>query len=443
MLLALLFVAALIFWHFSPWARLVGLGLAGVVGAAALLQWPILGVLYTSFSVFGHLARLLPGIDTAVVLLTLSAFAARKLLRWDPVWRFPATARWAVLWLAWLVASIAWAASTEEGLQTLSLMLKGFLVFLVVLEAAHSYRRIVHLTLAALAGALFAVVITTYTGYRFFFGGAAGELSQYMAVETTRLYGLWFDPNYFALALLALVGLALALWRTRLAPAIRLFGAAGFAAVLVGIVVSLSRAALLSAAVALVACLWAERKRLRFLLFVGCVVTLVVIFLPVGLAERIETLASAQGDASLQQRGRLVRGGIQMAIDAFPFGVGLGNYFYHSVSYVKQSKRFLSHNSYVDLAAEGGVMALLLFGGFATSLFQAAGAGRRRFVATALANNLAVGLRISLIGFLVGAAFLSATAFGPLWWLAGLVAAKGACDRELADREGHALAPVP
>jgi O-antigen ligase len=441
-LLALFFVAALLFWHFSPRASLVGLGLAGLVGAAALLQWPILGVLYTSFSLFGHLARLLPGIDTAIVILTLSAIAARKLLRWDPAWRFPATARWVVLWLAWMVASIAWGESTEQGLETLALMLKGFLVFLVVLEAADSYRRIIHLTLAALAGALFAVITASYAGYRFFFGGAAGELSNYMAVETTRLYGLWFDPNYFALALLALMGLALALWRTRLAPPIRFIGVAGFAAVLVGVVVSLSRAALLSALVGLVACLWVVRKRLRILLFAGAVVTLVLVFLPIGLTERVETLGSAKGDASLQQRGRLVRGGIEMAIDAFPFGVGLGNFFYHGPSYVREAHRLLSHNSYVDVAAEGGIIALLFFGGFVISLFQATRAGRRWFVATELADNLALGLRISLIGFLVGAAFLSATVFGPLWWLAGLAAAKAACDRELAEQEMGALAPV-
>jgi O-antigen ligase len=238
------------------------------------------------------------------------------------------------------------------------------------------------------------------------------------------------------------MGLALALWRTRLAPAVRFVGVAGFAAVLVGIVVSLSRAALVSALVALVACLWAVRKRLRILLFAGSVVTLVLVFLPIGLTERVETLASARGDASLQQRGRLVRGGIEMAIDALPFGVGLGNFLYHSPSYVKETKPLLSHNSYVDVVAEGGIIALLLFGGFVISLFHATRAGRRWFVATELADNLAIGLRISLIGFLVGAAFLSATAFAPLWWLAGLVAAKAACDRELAEQETGALIPV-
>jgi O-antigen ligase len=131
-----------------------------------------------------------------------------------------------------------------------------------------------------------------------------------------------------------------------------------------------------------------------------------------------------------------------MAIAAFPFGVGVGNYLYHSLTYVKMSHQVMSHNSYVDLAAEGGVLALFFFGGLVVSLFLATRARNSRWEVTALADNLAIGLRISLIAFLLGATFLSAEVFAPFWWLAGLIAAKALCDRELAEHDQNALAPV-
>lgn len=440
--LAVAFLAALIVWRFAPQARLIGLALAGAVGAAALVQWPILGAFYVSFSTFGRLASLFPGIDTAIVILTLSAYAARKLLSWEPTWRFPPALRWAGLWLAWMVASIVWAEDSAVALYTLTLYLKSFLVFVLILEAARDHRRIVHLTSAAVAGAVFAVAVSAVTGYRFFFTGAAAELSRVVAVEKTRLYGLWFDPNYFALALLALMGLTFALWRTRLSGAVRAIAAVGFAAVVAGIVFSLSRAAMLSACMGLVACLWYEHRRLRILLVVGSVVGLVLIFFPVDLAERVESLTSRQADASLRNRERQLLGAVEMAVDAFPFGVGLGNYYYHSPYYTSMSRPTLSHNSYADLAAEGGVMSLLFFGGFVVTLFQATRSRNRRIVPVDFTDNLAIGLRISLIAFLLGATFLSAAAFVPLWWLAGLVAAKESHDRELAEQEMGALAPV-
>ena len=158
--------------------------------------------------------------------------------------------------------------------------------------------------------------------------------------------------------------------------------------------------------------------------------------------ERVETLTSGMGDASLQNRGRLLQGGIDMAIDAFPFGVGLGNYYYHSLSFVKTEKRMLSHNSYIDIIAEGGIVALFLFGGFVLSLFKATRAKRHRFDKAAMTDNLALGLRISLIAFLLGATFLSAAMFMPFWWLAGLIGAKLSCDQELTQNEATTLAPV-
>ncbi|MBM3325348.1 MAG: O-antigen ligase family protein, partial [Calditrichaeota bacterium] len=173
------------------------------------------------------------------------------------------------------------------------------------------------------------------------------------------------------------------------------------------------------------------RRRLRILLLVGGIIALVLFFLPIGLWERVETLTSRMGDASLQNRRQLLQGGLRMAADAFPFGVGLGNYFHHSLSYVKMSHSMLSHNSYVDLMAEAGIVAVFLFAGFVVSLFKTT-LGAQRFEPNTLDRNLAIGLRISLMAFLIGATFLSAGVFGPLWWLAGMIAAKAACDNAAA-----------
>jgi O-antigen ligase len=209
----------------------------------------------------------------------------------------------------------------------------------------------------------------------------------------------------------------------------------GLAAVFVGIAISLSRGALLAAFVTLALCIRAERRRLRLLVFVGLVSLLVMTFLPVDLGARVGTLISASGHGTLADRERLYRGGIEMAIHAFPFGVGLGNYWYHSASYTTMNTRMISHSSYIDLAAEGGIPAIFLFGGFVTSLFLATRTRQRHFEAESHAGNLVIGMRVSLISFLIGAAFLNATGFWSLWWLAGLIEAKASCDRELLESQ--------
>jgi len=438
----LLLVVAVVLLHFSGRANLIGLGLAGAMAVAVIFQWPFLGALYSSFSLFGGIAGFFPGTDTIIVLLTLSAFIGRKLLSADPVWRFPAAARWAILLVAWSTATIAWAVSTEKAMEILIFYLKSFLLFFLILEAAQSHRKIVLLSLSALVGVLVSVSVAAYSGLRFFFGGAAVALSQHVAVETTRFFGVWFDPNYFALALLTLLGLSLAIWRTRLTLGARFLALLGFSTVLIGIALTLSRGGLLSAILALLFCFWAERRRLRLLVLVGLVVLLVLVFIPIGLGERMGTFLAPGGDASFQTRGLQLRGGIEMAIASFPFGVGIGNYFYHSLAFVGMSHQVLSHNSYVDLAAEGGVLALFFYGGLVVSLFLATRARNSQWEATALADNLAIGLRISLIAFLLGATFLSAEVFAPFWWLAGLIAAKASCDRELVEYDHSALAPV-
>jgi O-antigen ligase len=436
--LGLLFLAAMIVWQFSGRGNILALAFVGLIGAAILLQWPFLGALYISFSLFARMASILPGTDTAIVILTLLSYGFRKLLAGNLSWRFPASARWAVLLIAWLALSITWAQSAANGVAALVMYLKSLLLFFVVLEAAQNYRKIIHLIYAALAGGILSALISAYTGFRFFFGGAAAQLSTMVAVENTRLYGQWYDPNYFALALLALLGIAFSLWRTGWRPVARVFAAAGFVFVTIGIVLSLSRGAILATLVALALCLWVERRRVPILVFVLAFIVLLLAVVPVNLVERIETMTTAARDASIHRRSQLLSGGIEMTIDSFPLGVGLGNFLNHSLSHAKIDTPKLAHNSYLDFAAEGGVVALLLFAGFVVSLVRATRVPRFRFDPASWSDGLAIGLRISLIAFLLGATFLSAGAFGPLWWLAGMVAAKAACDAEVESQEARA-----
>lgn len=95
-------------------------------------------------------------------------------------------------------------------------------------------------------------------------------------------------------------------------------------------------------------------------------------------------------------------------------GVGLNNFRPLVAQYEDPGEKVikLAHNTHLEIAAELGVPALIVFLGIFVAAFRALGRVRRRThdAASTHLSNIALGMQAGLVAYLVSAFFVSA------WW---------------------------
>ncbi len=259
---------------------------------------------------------------------------------------------------------------------------------------------------------------------------AAYGLVQFLSGAAERASGPIPDPNDFAYMMATVVPLAIFLaredrgrrWLWGIAIVL-LFGA---------ILATLSRGALVGLAVLL---LWAViTRRIGF----GGTVALVLSTLAlIGLAftlwssvinERLEE-KNRIGAANVESRAAFWSAAERMAMDNPVLGVGPGAFSTEAKNYVRNSPIELEdplvHNSYLEILAEDGPFALLLFlGMLAAAWIAATGAERMaRIHRDKETRALASAVKGMLLVATVSGIFLSEQVAPPFWVAAALAAA--------------------
>ncbi|HEU5477048.1 MAG TPA: O-antigen ligase family protein [Gaiellaceae bacterium] len=249
-----------------------------------------------------------------------------------------------------------------------------------------------------------------------------------------RLAGL-FDPNYFAAELIPAILISCFLFVSADSRRKRWLSAAVAAIDLVAFALTQSRGGIVGLTVALlVAVVVAGRARPR-------VVALFLVLVAVGLGYYVtykpaHVFQSGVGGLSATSSGRTDEWKVALRIaGGHPIGgVGLGNYRVVEPSVATQTLnldvvrfivrfRQLAHNTYLQVAAELGLVGLLLFLTILALPLRAAG----RALA-GLEQELdelefhARGLLAGAIGLLTAYVFLSANLEKPLWFVVGLLA---------------------
>ena len=316
--------------------------------------------------------------------------------------------------------STLWAADSGETRYALGRFLLVAVLLLVAYTAASTpagFRTIV-------AGYLVASVFTSL------YSTASGTY-----IATGRLAGL-FDPNYFAAELIPAILIALFLFLTAEATAIRWLAAVVAGVDLVAFVLTQSRGGIVGLAVALpAAVVFAGRARPRVLALV-----LVVVALGLGYyfafkpAHVFETGTS--GGLTATSSGRIDEWRVALRVfKGHPVGgVGLGNYQVVEPSYATQTLnlnvvryivkfRQAAHNTYLQVAAELGLVGLFLFLTILVlPLRLAARALARIDRSLGELEFQARGLLAGAIGMLTAYFFLSAEFEKQLWLVLALLA---------------------
>jgi O-antigen ligase len=348
--------------------------------------------------------------------------------------------------LAWFTFSIAWADDAGAALSDVWHWYVLGLVFVIVATTVNS-AHVVRMVLAAfVVGATLSVAI----------GAIDGSLTS--AVDGgARFQGTAGDPNFLAASLIAATVLAGALiaetrsvlWRVLLVSAI--------AILIAGLVASESRGGFLAAGVTVIAAfVLFKRQRLQVAAMAAIVLGLAALTF-VNSPDTWQRVTSFDNDNG---RSDLWTVAWRMGNDQPLTGVGINNFTVHAPDYVRDAgslshveliaeRPHFVHNTYLQLYADGGIVAVALFlvmvgsclhaGKRAADLFDAQ---RRRSLAT-----MARAVMVATISMLAAALFLSAQPDKRLWLLLALgpallsVARMGRPGDERADRSADRLVP--
>ncbi len=226
------------------------------------------------------------------------------------------------------------------------------------------------------------------------------------------------------------------------------------------VVGTFSRGGFLALAAAALTMALCQRRRLLALggLITACVVLLLVVPIPAGYFDRLQTIHTYEevGDESALGRLHIWRVALDMVADR-PFGIGLHNfvptYDRYDFSNGQYGRGRAVHNSHLEVLAETGYLGAAIWCGLFAYAFVACFRIRarardggleeeeRRFLRSA-----AAGLLASMAAFIVGGAFL-AIALNDITWLTfSLVAALDRLSKQMVSRstmDAEALAQLP
>ena len=387
-------------------------------------------------------------LQVAIVLLTIMALAEGRLEGTVNVLLQPLTFL-LVSYTAVLLLTTTFARDPRIADQRVLESVKSFGVFLLVVALASNVRRLFVAASTLVVSATFLSLLGIYqtlTGnYARWFGGFARVKNAqiYSDVFQPRIAGPLGDPNFFAQILLLAVPVALFIgWESRGKVRWLAFGCA--AIIVAATLLTYSRGGMLALGVILVLALIAHRVDRRRM--IGGVAALVVLLLllPASFTRRFVTIEqilpgggeTIHRDSSFEKR-RLLTATAWVTFKNNPLlGVGAGNYtvwFDHYAEQVGSEARgyddpgeiHYPHNLYLEIAAETGVLGLVIFAAIVAMTLAHLRSANRALADEGLreAAGVAKALELAVIGYLISALFLHGHFQRYLWLMFGLAAA--------------------
>jgi putative inorganic carbon (HCO3(-)) transporter len=312
--------------------------------------------------------------------------------------------------LALAMLSTLQARDVPQGLSTTIRYASFVALYLVVSQFANDHRLQRRIVWVLCAASTVAGLLT---------------IRNFLNETTTQAALPYTNPNDTAFVLATT--LPLAFWLLREQWVLR-FAAIGMIGVMsASIVLSFSRGALVGLGAAALFQLLTQRKHILLLaggVLVSVVTTIAFIQTNPGQVESGFEAKQRVAEYNVESRVEAWRGALDL-IEAKPLlGVGPGNfreYYYEATGNPPGTPNLLVvHNAFLDIGAELGVAAMLLFIAYVgvvlrrATLAARAGSGRPGY---------ATALRAALIVAVVSSLFLSEQYYAPLWLLGGLATA--------------------
>lgn len=239
--------------------------------------------------------------------------------------------------------------------------------------------------------------------------------------------GMLEDNNDFALALVMNIPLLFYLSRSEGVLWLKRAADVGLALTVVTILLTHSRGGFVAMVATLAIMAWRARWIFQSVAALAAGTVLFFLFAPASVLERLATIAQGSAESSAAARLRSWDVAFQMIADHPILGVGIRNFQYHYATYAPEvvaSKGFayVAHNSYLQIWAEGGTIAFVIYMVMLVSVFSVCRWGRR--VAQVRPDLEWVGwysrmFEATTVGFMVGATFLNRGHFDLIYhWVA-------------------------
>lgn len=223
--------------------------------------------------------------------------------------------------------------------------------------------------------------------------------------------GTFGDPNYFSLSAIMALPFAYFLIKKSDNIFIKIIIFLMILVYIIALTICMSRGALIGLLCMVIVTILLSDKKFKVLILMAMLCLCMSFFLPERFIHRISgtkivTSEEATGDiASTTRRWYLIMAGLKMVRSNPFFGVGLGNFKSESIRYEPVLGRpGVAHNSYVELAAELGLPALILYLGIIYFSFRELLDLKRKNMEYQLLFSCLI---ISLVGFIISSLFLT------------------------------------
>jgi probable O-glycosylation ligase (exosortase A-associated) len=258
--------------------------------------------------------------------------------------------------------------------------------------------------------------------------------------------GMLEDNNDFALALCMGLPFLVQIGASERKPELRRAVYCMVPLTMLTILLTQSRGGFLALGTMTLLLIWRSKNRGAALVGLALAGGISLFFLPDSFYERMQTIGEYESDSSAKGRIAAWHTAINMALHRPLFGVGLSKfqsaYPLYASGLENESAR-ATHNAYLQIWAECGTIALLLYLFLILASFFAlwrVRARARQLYSSSWILNYTAMFEASLIAFVVGSAFLSRAQFDLFYHLVAIIA----CFEAIAFAEMRAAqAPQP
>jgi len=442
-LLALL-IGSIIAIAVGKFGILTSLAVLGLIILVATLAKPDLGFYLFLFAIYINLSSVLvtnyalPSTARLMVSIMGGVILVRRIIFKDEYqgWIFPTILLGLYAFLGML--SLVYASNYAVANEALIAYLKDALIGIIIVLLAQRPSSLKIAVWAILTAGLFMAtisVIQQFTGTfnNWYWGFARTDLN---ITYGNRLSGPIGDPNFFAQIMVVLVPIAIdRIWNEK-NGVLKGLAAWILIATLLTVVYTYSRGGFLALVAAFIIMALLRPHRLSFVLLGLAVLTITFQFIPSNYKDRISSIFNISPnsrtggyvDASVQGRTSENLVAWNMFRNNPIVGVGVGNYNIYYQQYSRQlgldsrlSDRS-AHNLYLEVAAERGVLGLIVFGCIIILTLRQAFGTSNKF--KQLGNkdfaDLAAALGVSFIAYLITAIFLHDAYPRFFWVLVGI-----------------------
>jgi probable O-glycosylation ligase (exosortase A-associated) len=333
----------------------------------------------------------------AVAMATLLGYAIFEFTQRAP--RLIPNALLLLLWLQ-LTAATFLAQSQDLAVDKLIEFSKTFLIALLMTAMVDSEKR----ARWVLLGTVLAIGFLAFRS----------NIGILLTLGQTRIYGpggAFEDNNDYALLLNVAAPVAFYLARGEKDRLVRIICYTLSAMMMVTVPFTLSRGGFLGLCIVTVGLALKSRYKIIGILAVLLLGALTFVFLPDRVVDRVSTIRTArESDLSARMRFDSWRVSFQIINDHPAFGVGPRNMTEVFGRYLDTGNIRVAHNSYLQMAVDGGLPAMALFLGLILLTFLRLRMARRILKERAPHSPLITyshGLEIALLAYFVSANFLS------------------------------------